>query len=315
MTPTLSPPSSIQCRPRRGKIDARSRVGRAVAMEAPLQAHRLLARYTDRQGCRREIVAQAAMAGSVLVVDRRTASHADGRLVAHLGADEPAQNAALICEHYLQQARIGCCRCRRLTPEDSLTRPFADDHDVRSPGGSDAPLLDRAGGCYRLELLRTGMSIPELRWRHHLPEPRAEPRPVSVREVIACLEDYEPVRTMTITALAQCRGETNVSSTVLRAEMERVNSSPIVLNRGLRMVALATIEHQGLSLSEIAIRCGRVKRDRRGNKSGETSWLARRLGILPEGGRNAPTPWIHSDVLALIAREGLGVSPREVELG
>jgi hypothetical protein len=80
------------------------------------------------------------------------------------------------------------------------------------------------------------------------------------------------------------------------------------------MVALATIEHQGLSLSEIAIRCGRVKRDHRGNESGETSWLARRLGILPEGGRNAPTPWIHSDVLALIAREGLGVSPREVEL-
>ena len=81
------------------------------------------------------------------------------------------------------------------------------------------------------------------------------------------------------------------------------------------MVALATIERQGLSLSEIAIRCGRVKRDCKGNESGETSWLARRLGILPEGGRSAPTPWIHSDVLALIARDGLGVSPREVELG
>ncbi len=67
-------------------------------------------------------------------------------------------------------------------------------------------------------------------------------------------------------------------------------------------------------MSEIAIRCGRVKRDSRGNESGETSWLARRLGLLPEGGHSTPTPWIHSDVLGLIARQGLGVSPREVEL-
>ena len=67
-------------------------------------------------------------------------------------------------------------------------------------------------------------------------------------------------------------------------------------------------------MSEIAIRCGRIKRDRRGNVSGETSWLARRIGLLPEGGGDEPTPWVHSDVLALIARDGLGVSPREVEL-
>ncbi len=57
------------------------------------------------------------------------------------------------------------------------------------------------------------------------------------------------------------------------------------------------------------MRCGRVKRDAAGNESGETSWLARRLGLLPEGGRKRATPWIHSDVLALIARDGLGVEP------
>jgi hypothetical protein len=66
-------------------------------------------------------------------------------------------------------------------------------------------------------------------------------------------------------------------------------------------------------MSEIAMRCGRIKRDATGNESGETSWLARRLGLLPEGGRRHLTPWIHSDVLALIARDGLGLSPREVE--
>ena len=62
------------------------------------------------------------------------------------------------------------------------------------------------------------------------------------------------------------------------------------------------------------MRCGRIKRDAAGNESGETSWLARRVGLLPEGGRDAPTRWIHTDVLALIARDGLGVSPREVEV-
>jgi hypothetical protein len=67
-------------------------------------------------------------------------------------------------------------------------------------------------------------------------------------------------------------------------------------------------------MSEIAIRCGRFKRDRSGRRSGETSWLARRIGQMPEGGQARPTPWIHSDTLALIARDGLGLSPHEVEL-
>jgi len=122
------------------------------------------------------------------------------------------------------------------------------------------------------------------------------------------------VRAMTRRALALHRNDAGMSVAVLRAELQRVLISPIVLNRGLRETALEIIDRQQLSLSEIAIRCGRVKRDLRGNESGETSWLARRLGMLPEGGRDTPTPWIHSDVLALIARRGLGVSPREVEL-
>jgi hypothetical protein len=67
-------------------------------------------------------------------------------------------------------------------------------------------------------------------------------------------------------------------------------------------------------MSEIAIRCGRRKWDQRGCESGETSWLARRIGMLPEGGESEPTPWVHSDVLALIACNGLGLAPCEVEL-
>ena len=135
-----------------------------------------------------------------------------------------------------------------------------------------------------------------------------------MREAIASLESYEPVRTLTVHALAAARDGHELSTAVLRAELARLQQSPIVLNRGLREMVLACVERDGLSMSEIAIRCGRVKRGADGHESGETSWLARRLGLLPEGGKPAPTPWIHSDVLALIARRGLGVSPREVEV-
>jgi hypothetical protein len=115
-------------------------------------------------------------------------------------------------------------------------------------------------------------------------------------------------------ALATHDDDPDVSVTTLRAELERVLLSPIVLNRALREAVLARVARGELSMSEIALRCGRVKRDSRGNSSGETSWLARRLGLLREGGNDAPTSWIHSDVLGLIARDGLGISPREVEL-
>jgi hypothetical protein len=279
---------------------------------------RALGRYTDCNGRPREVVVRRGLAGSVLVVDRDATTLGDRRLVAHLAADEPAENAALVCSRYLQEAPSGRCRCRAVTPEDSKTAPFADDaeaeFDAASAGGA-GDLFDRLGRFYRLELLPTGMSIPELRWRRN-PLARTDPDPgvVSVREAIAGLESYEPVLALTRRALARHRGDAEVSSAVLRVELTRVQQSPIVLNRRLREVVLATIERQGLSMSEVAIRCGRVKRDCSGNESGETSWLARRLGILPEGGRDAPTPWIHSDVLALIARCGLGISPREVEL-
>ena len=133
--------------------------------------------------------------------------------------------------------------------------------------------------------------------------------------MIGAIENYEPALGLTRRALAGYRRDANVSTTVLRAELERLRDSPIVLNRELRRTVLDVVEQRGLSLSEIAIRCGRVKRDPKGNMSGETSWLARRVGVLPESGSGRRTPWIHSDVLALIARNGLGISPREVELG
>jgi hypothetical protein len=303
---------------------------------AAVAARGALARYTDAEGRLREVLARPGHAGSVLVLDRDATTLGDRRLVAHLAADEPAENAGLVCRHYLRDSHGR--RCRPLTAEDLLTarscEGCAHDGDVPhliSPPEA-AELRDRHGCLHRLEAFDAGMSIPELRWcrrggiereeRGDRPAPPGHAdravcalgRPEGVRDAVACLESYEPVRALTITALARHREDSAISVAVLRAELRRLDASRIVLNRGLRRAVLHAMRTQGLSLSEIAFRCGRVKRDNKGNASGETSWLSRRVGISPESGNGEPTPWIHSDVLALIARNGLGISPREVEL-
>ncbi|HYM46090.1 MAG TPA: hypothetical protein VES65_08025 [Solirubrobacteraceae bacterium] len=249
-------------------------------------------------------------------MDRDALTLGDRRLVAHLGADEPAENAALVCDRYLQDTWRG--RCRRVTSEDLTVDPHAHHDEVEpSVAGSlrAAALQGRHGGdAYRLELV-PAQSLREVRWRRR-PRLRgaSAPRPVSLREVIGAIESYEPACGLTLEALALYRADEKVTVAVLHAELRRLRESPIVLNRKLRETVLAAIDVHGLSMSEIAHRCGRVKRNSKGNTSGETSWLARRLGIVPESGADRPTPWVHSDVLALIARSGLGISPREVEL-
>jgi hypothetical protein len=276
-----------------------------------------LGSYTDVSGRTREVLAGPRADGCVLVVDRDALTLGDRRLVAHLAVDEPVENAALVCAHYLRDASRG--RCRRVTAEDLTGKlPLeADDEPPRSARETDlVGRRERAeeGAVYRLELACTDTAARELRWCRRRGAAGA-PMPVCLREAVGALERYEPVCELTRRALARYRDDADVSTAVLRSELERLRESPIVLNRKLRQMVLLAIEHHGLSLSEIAIRCGRVKCDSKGNTSGETSWLARRVGILPESGSSVPTPWVHSDVLALIARNGLGISPREVELG
>ena len=186
-------------------------------------------------------------------------------------------------------------------------RPEASHEHVRVP----EPRCN-AGEIYMLASQRNCSSLPQLRWWRV--DASFHRSPVSLREAVGALEDYEPLRGITEAALERAQPGDGLSRTTLRAELARVQRSPIVLNRALREAVLASVRRGDLSMSEIAIRCGRVKHDARGNESGETSWLARRLGLLPEGGQSAPTPWVHSEVLGLIARRGLGVAPREVEL-
>jgi len=274
--------------------------------------------YTDADGRPRQIVGIDGAGGSVLVIDRDAATHRDDRLLAHLAADEPIENATLVSSGYLGEGLPRRIRCRRVIARDFLAAPPCDEDEGESDGAGltiDVRELDREGYAYRLEPVRCSMCIPELRWRRLPSRPAAGGASiVSVRGAVARLESYEPICVLTRRALRAHRDTRQLSTAVLRLEMQRLQRSPIILNRRLREAVIAATERHGLSMSEIAIRCGRIKYDRAGNASGETSWLARRLGVLPEGGQCAPTPWIHSDVLALIARRGLGVSPREVEL-
>lgn len=275
-----------------------------------------LGSYCDWRGRSREIVALPGAGKSVLVLDRDATTLGDRRLVAHLAADEPPENAELVSRCFLRQARRARCACRLLTASDLRAIPFAEgDADAADPEHElDEALHDTNGRSYRIERLASAMSIPEMRWcRRWHDRPGYAPEPLSVREAIACLERYEPILASTRRIVAANRHSDDVSIAVLRAELLRMRESPIVLNRALRAAVVEAVERGGQSMSEIAMRCGRIKRDPAGNASGETSWLARRLGLLPEGGRSKPTPWIHSDVLALIARDGLGLSPREVE--
>jgi hypothetical protein len=275
-----------------------------------------LATYTAVCGGRRELVCLAGAGGTTLVVDRALDGAGERRLVAHLAADEPAANAGHVVAAYLGAPRI----CRSVEAADlqlafgegaASSNGAAGRSQLEDFSSLPEQLVDRRGALYRLRPFRTPPSIAQLRWsRQH---DAGGPQAVSVRAVIGALEGYEPVLSVTRAALKRHEHVEQLSVAVLRAEYERAVSSPIVLNRGLREAVQRLTAGGELTMSEIAIRCGRVRRGERGVVSGETSWLARRIGLASEPGHTDPTPWVHSDVLALIAR-GLCLSPNEVEV-
>jgi hypothetical protein len=295
-------------------------LGPRGASRGILNGSETLGRYTDPRGRERELVRHTGAAESTLVIDRLAYTLGDQRLVAHLAADEPSENARIVASLYLAHADGG--RCRRLTPEDLETAPFAtqESYAATAPedpmGASGGELTDERGCIYRLEAACRRGSIHELRWwRHRKCGAQGPPEVLTVRAVIGSLENYEPVRALTAQALAEYQRNPRVSVATLDAELHRVYASRVVLNRALREAVLAAVRDDELTMSEIAIRCGRFRRDPNGWAIGETSWLGRRIGILCESGKSSPTPWVSSDVLALIARRGLGIAPREVELG
>jgi hypothetical protein len=262
--------------------------------------------YCSPEGESREIVLLDGAAGSRIVVDRRL-DGLDSRLLAHLAADEPDANALLVRDDYLGNPLRACRRLRvrdlRLCGEGMV--PPSERQAPPPP----SVLVDRSGARYRLASVG---SPREIRWQREL---AGRLSVVSAREVVAALQDYEPVCDLTRAAVRAWRTDKRVSVATLGLELRRIEASPIVLNRRLREAVLRAVQERGVSLSAIAIACGREKRDPRGKGSGETSWLLRRVGLAPDRPKGACNPWVHSDTLALIAREGLGIAPREVELG
>jgi hypothetical protein len=231
----------------------------------------------------------------------------DARVLADLPESEPDASADAVCREFLANPR----RCRRLASGELGSRQCGEPAELLSGERCPVTLRDGEGHGYGLRVLRPD-GCPSLRWVR-LPVDGGEGPvvPVTVRDVVGALEDYEPVRSITLRAIDNT--PEGVSLVLLRCELDRLLCSPFVLNRGLRQ-AVAAAAAVGVSRSEIALRCGRVKRDERGRESGETSWLARRIGEMPEAGASAATPWVSVDVLALIARNGLGAAPHEMEV-
>jgi hypothetical protein len=302
--------NALAKRPPLPRRDARtpSQAGCDSRRQTALGLALILGRYQgDAEN--RELLSIDRQNAGTLVLDVRAGSLKDARVLAVLSREEPPENAALLVQMYLSDHTRG--GCRPLDQED-LSVPVTlgtDDGCQRTP----SPLVvEGRGARFEIAALIDQDGRQELRWtRVHLTGARAGPA-ITLRGVVGTLEEYEPARSMSATVI-DARGQQHVGVTSLTRELARLLRSPVVLNRALRE-AVARQVLAGTTMSEIAIRCGRFKRDRRGNRSGETSWLGRRIGQMPEGGQAHPTPWIHSDTLALIARDGLGLSPREVEL-
>jgi hypothetical protein len=275
--------------------------------------------YTDERRCPRELVVCPAAFGSLLVVDRDSTTLGDHRLLAHIPADEPPENAALVCRLYLEDA--GVRSCRPLVREDFERAPFprSEEHGgalAQQHGSGELVAHGRQLYCIRPRHSH-GEEPPELRWSRGTAARCTESwAPITLRVALTDLESYEPMYTLTARAIARHEHDPAVSVDALRRELSRLRQSAFVLNRALREAVVDAVERRGtVSMSELALRCGMVKRDRRGLLVGDTSWLARRVGLMPAAGKSKPTRWVHVDVLALIARSGLGISPREVELG
>jgi hypothetical protein len=275
------------------------------ARRSPLR----LATYTDGRGEERELIAMTVSDGT-LVIDRFAVSGWDPRLVGRLHADEPAENPRLLARMYLDDERRG--RCRPVTDADLTASPDGEAPSVSADVRWGAPLVAGIGVLLQIRRVSDKRGLA-LRWTVTT-RTGTDRQVLPLRQVFGLLQAYEPAASMTRAALAAHPPSAGASVSALRAELDRACNSPIVLNRALRERVERAVATEGLSMSEIATRCGRVKRSRNGSESGETSWLARRIGQLPEAGRDRPTPWVHSDVLALIARDGLGISPHEVEL-
>jgi hypothetical protein len=287
--------------PRRARSSSRAPAAREGSRQEPL------ARYTTEDGVRREIITCPGAEDRTLVIDRDTRKHDTG-LIAALAPDEPTDNALLLARMYVADTTGRYCRA--LERADLLgpgEEPSSAGRDQRRL--LPESLTDRRGNTYRIVETMTGAGTVQRAWTRLTPG-ETPPRRVSLRQVVGAMEDYQPAVATTERAVAIER-----STARLARELERLRRSPIVLNRRLREAVLAALARDDLGLGEVAIRCGRTERCGDGGRCADGVWVARRIGLMPEGGKAEPSAFIDSRLLALIARAvGLDVVDVEVPL-
>lgn len=282
----------------------------APARKAKSKKKAELARYREAEtGAVRVIVALRGPDDSILVVDRLQGTKADPRVVARIDATEEPSNARLIAEMYAADEDRGIVR--RLTREDAYGVAQPDPEPAQDYA---EPVVDEEGVSWALRVLDggEGRASRELRWARQtgVDEWQIE----TLRDTLAHFQSYEPFMPMTAAAVAAHESDAEIAVSTLNSEYRRQQTSPIVLNRGIREAVLGTVNMGVASLSEIAARCGRKHSGKSDTESGDTTWLQRRIGVRAEAGSEHPTPWVHTKVLALIARDGLGIAPNEVEV-
>lgn len=173
-------------------------------------------------------------------------------------------------------------------------------------------MRDADGVLYRMAPFPiNGTGIPRLRWVRA----DAPAETMTLRQVVERMECYEPAMTLTAEAVKWGDLREDVSVSELKHERQTVEAAAIVLNTALRAAVVAEMR-RGSNAETIAMRCGVMrKHGRAGDIRGDASWLLRRVGLRRDsGGHNGNlTRWVHSHVLTRIARDGLGIAPREVE--
>ncbi len=261
--------------------------------------------HHEQNGIRRQVI--TIPAGKHRLLIDRSLQGRDARLLARLDPDEPACNERLIARMYLAEKNPPVCR--------RLTRA---DLEPSTPAASNRDLDGLAHATDRRDRHHIPAAHPRQRRRPDAPLERDPPRRHTTarhpRHVVGCLESYQPALEMSNAAIGAHENQVACSAVHLIAELTRLRATPIVLNRLLRERVQQAIERQHITMGEIALRCGHIRHDKQGRPCGETSWLARRIGLQAEAGYQRPTPWVHVDVLATIARDGLGIMPSEVEL-
>ncbi|MHB8492637.1 MAG: hypothetical protein ACYDA6_10565 [Solirubrobacteraceae bacterium] len=262
-----------------------------------LSANRVLktlGAYRDPQGTRRTLLMVRSGKGSTLVIDRRDGPDSDMRLVGHLASDESIDAAHTLAKLYRDDPTHG--RCRALQLEDLYTTPY----ERPQPIDTDAELADAGGKRYRLaKVSDRGNSADAAAWSWVTIGPHGRYAPVTLRDVIGAVEEYDPARRMTVALLA--RDEPGTSK--LRDELRRLDHGNRVLVRGLRERAVAAVERGDVTWTTLAQRVQSTTSAR-----AETTYVQRRLGLRPEQPGGLCARWMNHDTFMRFAA-ALGVDP------